>query len=212
MVALLTNIINFVIYTTAVYNIDESHGLTHSMDVLNNANYILESELINNPYLSGQTKIIYVASVLHDMCDKKYINQEVGLTNIQEFLQNEKMQPNEIETVKNIMARMSYSKVKEIGYPNFGEYQMAYHIVREADLLSAYDFDRCMIYNIRKKNGNIYDAFQESCDLFDVRMLKHHQDNLFITSYSRKEAIKLHLNSINRIENWRKILRNPRMQ
>ena len=211
MVALLTNIINFVIYTTSLYNIDESHGLTHSMDVLNNANYILESEAGCHPYLLGQTKIIYVASVLHDMCDKKYMNQADGIIKIQEFLQNEKMDLKEIEVTKNIMTTMSYSKVKQIGFPNFGEYQLAYHIVREADLLSAYDFDRCMIYNIRQKKGDIYEAFQESNELFHKRVFRHHQDDLFITEYSKEESMRLHMDSLKRIENWRRILKNPRI-
>lgn len=211
MVALLTNIINFVIYTTSLYNIDESHGLTHSMDVLNNANYILESEIGCHPYLQDQTKIIYVASVLHDMCDRKYITPDMGIIKIQEFLQNEKMDMNEIEITKKIITTMSYSKVKEYGFPNFGEYQLAYHIVRESDLLSAYDFDRCMIYNIRQKKGDIYEAFQESNELFHKRVFRHHQDDLFITEYSKEESMRLHMDSLKRIENWRRILKNPRI-
>lgn len=211
MVALLTNIINFVIYTTAVYNIDESHGLTHSMDVLNNANYILESEVGRHSYLLGQTKIIYVASVLHDMCDKKYMNQADGIIKIQEFLKNEKMDEKEIEVTKNIMTTMSYSKVKQVGFPNFGDYQLAYHIVREADLLSAYDFDRCMIYNIRQKRGDLYEAFRESNELFHKRVFRHHQDDLFITDYSKEESMRLHMESLKRIENWRRILKNPKI-
>ena len=37
------------------------------------------------------------------------------------------------------------------GFPDMGEYQTAYNIVREADLLCAYDFDRCMIYQMYNK-------------------------------------------------------------
>ena len=35
-----------------------------------------------------------------------------------------------------------------------GEYQTAYNVVREAALLCAYDFDRCMIYQMYIKNTN----------------------------------------------------------
>ena len=31
---------------------------------------------------------------------------------------------------------MSYSKVKQIGFPNCGDYQMAYHVVHDACLLA----------------------------------------------------------------------------
>ena len=49
---------------------------------------------------------------------------------------------------------------------------------------------------------------------FPIRLFFYNstKDNLFITSYSKKEAVKLHLNSIKRMENWGQILRNPRIQ
>ena len=43
--SLLTKLFNFVLLTSAKYNIDESHGLSHSMDVLYNAHKIYESEV-----------------------------------------------------------------------------------------------------------------------------------------------------------------------
>jgi hypothetical protein len=49
--------------------------------------------------------------------------------------------------VKFIISKMSYSKVKSNGFPCIGPFQTAYNIVREADLLSDYDFYRCIIYN-----------------------------------------------------------------
>jgi hypothetical protein len=32
----------------------------------------------------------------------------------------------------------------------FGQHQLVYHIVREADLLAAYYFDQCLIYKFNK--------------------------------------------------------------
>ena len=204
----LPNLISFVLATIKKYDIDESHGVSHSMDVLFNAYNILESELPKNPYLESQRTIILTCAVLHDMCDRKYVVEKEGIENIQFFL-SDKMDDNEIDIATKIMATMSYSKVKKVGFPDFGEYQLAYHIVSEADLLSAYDFDRCMIYSINKNNRDINGAFDNAYSLFNERVLRHHQDNLFITEYAKKESIKLHVQSTNRIDNWKKILNRP---
>lgn len=204
----LANLISFVLSTIKTYNIDESHGVSHSLDVLYNAHNILEAELPRNAYLEEHRTIILTSAVLHDMCDKKYVVEKEGIANIQEFL-TDKMDEKEIEIATKIMATMSYSKVKKVGYPDFGEYQLAYHIVREADLLSAYDFDRCMIYSIYQNNYDLNRAFDNAHTLFNERVLRHHQDNLFITEYAKKESIKLHVQSTNRIDNWKRILNRP---
>ena len=48
--------------------------------------------------------------------------------------------------INKIITTMSYSKVKKDGFPVFEnmDHYWVYHVVREADLLSAYDFDRSM--------------------------------------------------------------------
>jgi HD superfamily phosphodiesterase len=204
----LANLISFVLSTIKTYNIDESHGVSHSLDVLYNAHNILESELPKNPYLEDHRTVILTSAVLHDMCDRKYIVEKEGIANIQEFL-TDKMDGKEIEIATKIMATMSYSKVKKAGYPDFGEYQLAYHIVREADLLSAYDFDRCMIYSIYQNNCDLNRAFDNANALFNERILRHHQDNLFITDYAKRESIKLHVQCTNRIDSWKRILNRP---
>lgn len=204
----LSNLISFVLVTIKKYEIDESHGLSHSMDVLYNAHNILESELEKHPTLEQYRNIILTSAVLHDMCDKKYVVEKEGIENIQEFL-TDRMNAQEMEAAVNIMTTMSYSKVKKVGYPDFGEYQLAYHVVREADLLAAYDFDRCMIYSIHQNKYDINRAFDNAYQLFNERVLRHHQDNLFITDYAKKESIKLHVQSTTRIDSWKKILNRP---
>jgi len=62
------------------------------------------------------------------------------------------MSSSDLEIIGKIIGTMSYSKVKANGYPELGEYQLAYHIVREADLLAAYDIDRCIIYTMYRDN------------------------------------------------------------
>jgi HD superfamily phosphodiesterase len=219
--SLITKLFQFVLLTSKKYNIDESHGLSHSMNVLHFAHNIYEAEKINYPILKDQSKIIYVSSIIHDMCDKKYLDENIGLKEINHFLE-EKLTPAEIDITKRIINTMSYSKVKKQGFPELHEYQMAYHVVREADLLAAYDFDRCMLYNIHMQTKptinnptpinndiKILDAFNNASELFQNRVLKHNHDNLFVTNYSKHNYLPLHIDAIKRINTWKNILKTP---
>ena len=49
------------------------------------------------------------------------------------------------------------------------------------------------------------DAFVESRKLFNIRVLKYIEDNLFITDYSKEMAKKLHEDSIKSIELWEQL-------
>lgn len=213
--SLLNKLLHFVLLVSKKSNIDESHGLYHSMNVLHFAHNILESEKINYPYIENQAKIIYVSSAIHDMCDKKYVNEQEGIIKINEFLED-KLDKAEIDIVKQIISTMSYSTVKKKGFPELYEYQMAYHIVREADLLAAYDFDRCMLYNIHKQTESnkdqdlkLLDAFNDANELFQKRVLKHYSDGLFITKYSQQNYLPLQINAIKRIQTWKNIIKKP---
>ena len=205
---LLSTLFYFVTFICSKYKIDESHGLSHSMDVLHFANNIFEEEVKINPELQNQERIIYVSSILHDMCDKKYMCEDEGIANIEEFLQD-KLEPYEIDITKKIVKTMSYSKVKKNGFPELGKYSHAYHIVREADLLAAYDFDRCMVYNMLKFDGNVFDSFDIANKLFEVRIFQHNNDGLFVTDYSKKLSNELHNSALQRISVWKKIVNKP---
>jgi hypothetical protein len=204
--SLFTKLFQFVILMSAKYSIDESHGLTHSMDVLCFANNIFNSELKNTPIIRDHERLIYVSAILHDMCDKKYMDEQEGIREIESFLQD-KIDLTEIAVVKKIISTMSYSTVKKHGFPELGEYQMAYHIVREADLLAAYDFDRCMVYHMQNINPDITDAIIVANKLFENRMFLHNEDGLLLTDYSKQQSVVLHNAAMNRIDFWRMILR-----
>jgi hypothetical protein len=212
------------------------------MNILHYANQIYESQVKQYPYLKNQERLIYTSAILHDMADKKYINENIGLKEIEEFLKNNELicqeecefdysdldysllyekqilqldtakkdksciNSNEINMIKTIISTMSYSTVKKNGYPNLGGYQRAYHIVREADLLTAYDFDRCIIFNMNYKNADLKESVKNAEELFKKRVLQHNQDGLFITDYSKKKSIELHQTAIKRIKFWRKII------
>jgi len=235
---LLSKILNFVVYTTAKFKIDDSHGLSHSLDVLKYSNLIYELEIIKRPYLKDQENIIYIASALHDMCDKKYMNEKEGLDLIQNFLQDnikskyvfpilearepdtlrvfpilEESEPEkvaifsqkEIDIILKIIETMSYSKVKKNGFPDLDIYQWAYHIVREADLLAGYNFERAMMYHMYIKNENLENAYIDTKEMFDRRVFNHNTDNLFLTKYGKNKSIKLHKKAINDINQWKKL-------
>lgn len=206
--SLLNKLFNFVLLTTKKYNIDDSHGIAHSMEVLHFASNIYQNERLNNTSLEKYERIIYVSSILHDMCDKKYMNEKDGIVNIEEFLQ-EKIPKEEIDITNKIVSTMSYSKVKKYGFPNLQDSQLAYHIVREADLLCGYNFNRAMIYNMYKFDGNIDSAFTDSENLFQNRVFKHNDHNLFITDYSKKQSLILQTQSLKQINTWRQLVKNP---
>jgi hypothetical protein len=192
------NLINlgfkYVIQTSELYKIDESHALKHSMEVYGFAKKIYESELEKNPYLEKQREIIYMASIGHDMCDKKYMDEKEGIIKYKNYL-SPHMEPLDLEIMGKIIGTMSYSKVKVNGYPKLDDYQLAYHIVREADLLASYDIDRCIMYRMYNNSDNnitYSDALLEAVDLFDKRVFNLRKDNLFITNYAKIESLKLH--------------------
>jgi len=205
--SLVPKLLRFALLSFNTLKIDESHSLSHSMNVLHHANNILNSELESNPFLENQKNIIYTSAILHDICDNKYTDQEKGLSYIQDFLYKDtNLSENEINISIEIIDKMSYSKVKKKGFPNMGDYQLCYHIVREADLLASYDFDRSIIYHMNNIDSRFLESLKNSIDFFKQRVLMHEEDGLFITKYSKTLSRKLKIDSINQIQKWTKIL------
>jgi hypothetical protein len=172
------------------------------MEVFGYAKRIYDTEIVTNSFLFNQKEIIYMAAIGHDMCDKKYMDEKEGVKRYQNYL-SEFMKPNDLKIMGNIIETMSYSKVKVNGYPNLGEYQLAFHIVREADLLTAYDIDRCIMYNMYIKNTDYHTSLLYAFDLFDNRITKMISDDLFVTETGKKESLKLHTMSKIQVDNLR---------
>jgi HD superfamily phosphodiesterase len=209
MTNLLNALFNFVMLMTVKHKIDDSHGVKHSMDVLHFAKNIYDSEVLKNTCLREpeQERVIYISAIVHDMCDKKYMEESVGIAEIRDFLQGTHMiERHEIDAVENIISTMSYSTVKKRGFPDLGKYQHAYHIVREADLLSAYDFDRCMVYGMERQSNNLHEAYLHARELFYNRVLKYDHDELFFTDYSKECSKMLYKKAIRRMTVWKKII------
>jgi hypothetical protein len=169
------------------------------MEVFQFANQIYNHELINNPCLIHQKNIIMCSSILHDMCDKKYINENEGIKNLNENFKD-LLPEEELSVVNKIISSMSYSTVKKFGYPDLNIYNSAFHIVREADLLAAYDVERCIIYQMLNKNSDYQYSLNYVNELFKNRVLKYIDDDLFINEYSKNIALNLHENSIKKLE------------
>jgi HD superfamily phosphodiesterase len=173
------------------FNIDESHSLKHSMEVYNFAIRIYENELISNPYLSEQKDIIILSAILHDTIDKKYVSEEIGISEIREYMKSY-ITPEKLDIIFQIITTMSYSTVKKNGFPTLNDYQLAYHIVRESDLLAAYDIDRCIMYSMYTQNMDYSNALKSAVILFENRVFQHRKDKLFVTKFSKKLCVQLH--------------------
>jgi hypothetical protein len=198
--ALINYAFQYVVDTSLKYNIDESHALKHSMEVFGYAKQNYDLEIKKNSFLSTQKEIIYMAAIGHDMCDKKYMNEDEGIIRYKQHLSHY-MTPNNLDIMGQIIGTMSYSKTKKNGFPELGEYQLAYNIVREADLLSAYDIDRCIIYGMYCEKTHYYASLQRALKLFDNRVFKMRDDNLFFTQFGQSESLKLHNMAKIKIEN-----------
>ena len=82
---LLNDLCEFILLTSAKYKIDESHDISHSMDVLHNAYAIYEIEKDICPIIKEHRNIVYIAAALHDMCDKKYMDEKEGIKEIEKI-------------------------------------------------------------------------------------------------------------------------------
>jgi HD superfamily phosphodiesterase len=162
------------------------------MEVMRFAENIYVSELAANPQLERQKDIILASAILHDMCDRKYVSDEAAaIAELREFMKDF-FTDADFDVVVSIITTMSYSKVKKNGYPDLGEYQLAYHIVREADLLAAYDIDRCVIYGMAVDKMTYTMAVERATVLFADRVLKYRDDGLFLTAWSQAKSLELH--------------------
>jgi hypothetical protein len=181
----------YVIDTSIKYKIDESHALKHSMEVFGLSKNMYDIEVVRHPYLENQQDIIFMAAIGHDMCDKKYMDENEGIAIYTNYL-SEYMDTDKVEIVGKIIGTMSYSKVKIKGFPELGDYQLAYNIVREADLLAAYDIDRCIMYSMYSNHIEYTEALKVAIELFHVRVFQMKKDKLFTIDYSKKLSIQLH--------------------
>lgn len=182
------SIIQFVAHQCTKYNIDESHSLNHAMCVLNYSKQIYDTEVKIAPYLHDQKHLIYTSALLHDTCDSKYTDEIGSINEIKNFLYKNDYSYNDTDVIIDIITKMSYHKIKKNGFPELNEYTRAFHVVREADLLAGYDFNRALLYGMNMMDMDFENSFYKSKDLFYKRMDKHISDNLFTTKFAINHA------------------------
>jgi hypothetical protein len=176
---------------SALYTIDESHAMKHSMDVFNYTKQFYYRYVPYQPQLVQQQRVLYAASILHDMCDLKYTTEAEGLRAIYTYMEP-CFTPEEFNIISVIMTTISYSKVKMKGFPILGDWQFAYHIVRESDLLASYDFDRCVMYGMYRESLPYVDAMTRARTLYHNRVFQYIKDGVFITDFGLSKAYELH--------------------
>jgi len=95
---------------------------------------------------------------------------------------------------------MSYSTVKLYGYPKLNNYNLAYHIVRESDLLAGYDVERCIMYQMFIGKSDYLESLNKVKEVFENRVFKYIKDDLFINDYSLNLAKNLEKNAQNKLK------------
>lgn len=195
----LEKIIIFIEQTSNKFNIDNGHGLNHSMKILNYC-----TEMIPNFQLtSNQIYIIELSALLHDMCDKKYMNESEGIIRIEDFLKDELQVPKiTIGDIETIILTISYSKVVKNGYPDFTymkHLEIPYHIVRNADLLCAYELERCIEYQ-KRTTSTRKECLEKLFEIYFNRVAKQISDGFINLEPALIIARKLEQKCINELE------------
>jgi HD superfamily phosphodiesterase len=176
---------------SSYYRIDQSHNEHHSREVLFWCNDLLQSERKTYPF--SYIKIIAQSAILHDMIDHKYSTEP---SKIWDYLRTVNT-PQETTVVMNIMSTMSYSKTLVDGVVRFPdwirqdkEYENAYHIVRQADLLSSYNLARMVEY---RQARNVSEPLirEEVVDMYKNRMARLVEHGLFVTGHAKERAGQL---------------------
>ena len=100
-----------------------------------------------------------------------------------------------------------FDKLISSDYQKISDNMKSFNKIREADLLAAYDFDRCMIYNMQKINPDFETTYRSASELFERRVLRHNDDNLFTTDYAKRKSLILHNEAVRRIKSWKRVLK-----
>ena len=187
------------------YNIDESHGLKHSIDTVAWAKLLIDAEQSCAP---SERMILYSAA-LHDMCDAKYRNPKEASEEIRNgLIDSEKWSAETATALVNIIMTMSYSKLKasmldgKPVYPNHGSWQRAYHIARHADLLEGYKVRRCMLYTkhrLPQENSTAYWPIVR--EVFYNRVLNYVSDGWIFLPKAIELSVDLHRKAVLHLQN-----------
>jgi hypothetical protein len=125
------------------------------------------------PITESEERVMLLSAFTHDLCDRKYTDVESGLQTISAWLSTLDLPSAEHEAILKIITTMSYSKVTKYGYPtDLGDFLIAYHHTRIADLIDAYDINRCYAYQTHAHpEMEEREKWLAVVSLFETRML-----------------------------------------
>jgi HD superfamily phosphodiesterase len=194
-----------------LYKIDDSHNHKHSAAVFKEGRKLMDMKVKHFP--PNNRLIVYLGCLLHDMCDRKYMDEKKGLENIRDFLTSEcKLDDEIVNAVTKIIPRMSYSKTIKNNsfvlpddlhdFPYIDEY----HIIRHADLLTAYDLLRPIDFRYGvdlKFEKNMNEILSEADNIIKNRVLKMIDGNIFVDKESKYLAQMYHKKALNQYNRWK---------
>lgn len=151
--------------------IDSSHDQHHMARVARMTERL--NDLCGRAIGQDEKDVMVLAAFTHDLCDHKYTEVGAGLEVIDRWLAQLPISEDQRRAVCRIISTMSYSKVKVDGYPtDLGKWTLAYHHTRIADLIDAYDIDRCYKYQSHKHpDMSEEDKWRAVIELFERRVL-----------------------------------------
>jgi hypothetical protein len=152
-------------------DIDSSHDHFHMARVADTALYL--NSLCGRKVSKEEEDVMILSAFTHDLCDRKYTDVEKGLSELRTWLTSLPISSEQTQAVLHIINTMSYSKVSKHGYPvDLGRWSTAYHHVRVADLIDAYDIHRCYAYQEHAHpEMEEREKWKAVIDLFERRML-----------------------------------------
>lgn len=171
---------------------DDSHGLDHALDVVQNATTIMDSdeEIIEKLKLYPNLRILIIyGAYLHDVCDHKYADKCVSTTIFNDFVKE--ILPDDAENLLRIIEYVSFSKESKGLTPTLPEpYQTALTVIRDADRIEAIGYSgvrRCLTYT-KEKGGSTEDAIYHIQD----KLIKLLPMNYIKTNVGRTMALPRH--------------------
>lgn len=204
---LFVNAYDFCAAICRAQGIDSSHDETHMIRVARMTEQL--NELCGNPVTLEEKDVMILAAFTHDLCDHKYTDVNAGLDVIDKWLERQPISEEQRRAVCRIISTMSYSKVKQYGYPtDLGKWELAYHHVRIADLLDAYDIDRCYTYQSHKHpDMSESEKWRAVIDLFERRVLTQKDEYILpIAPYVKDVVEARHSVAAHGIQEFKKLV------
>lgn len=187
--------------------IDSSHDECHMTRVARMTEQL--NTMSGKPVTTEEKDVMILAAFTHDLCDHKYTDVNAGLEVIDRWLEQQPISEEQRRAVCRIIATMSYSKVKQYGYPtDLGKWELAYHHVRIADLIDAYDIDRCYTYQSHKHpDMTESEKWRAVIDLFERRVLTQKDEYILpIAPYVKDLVEARHSVAAHAIQEFKKLV------